>query len=73
MATIQYPATHDELAAAGYQFRNNKPCTGPTCNTLIYWYLTPNKRAMPMAFVADRDGKATFQPHFADCNDRKRF
>lgn len=66
MGKLKYPATDKELVAAGYEFKTNSDCSGPR-------FLTPKGKSIPMTTVGDRDGEVTYQPHFADCPDRKRF
>jgi hypothetical protein len=42
-----------------------KPCNGPTCKAMIYWFKLPSGKWM----CADADG----QPHWGTCPDRDRF
>jgi hypothetical protein len=73
---MKWPATSQELLVAGYRTERNdqhKPhwdfCRGRTCRAKILWLITPKGARMPVTREAD----GTWQTHFANCPDRKRF
>lgn len=73
---MKWPATSAEILAAGYHSERDlsgKPhwdvCRGPTCRAAILWLITPRGARMPV--TREKDG--TWQVHFANCPDRKRF
>lgn len=58
---MPFPATLDELRAAGYRFQEHSRCRG--CKAVIEWWITPAGKKMPMD-VTD-GGKV--ETHFATC------
>lgn len=63
---MAFPKTEQELAAAGYRFMKTEPCKGPTCDTMIAWYLTPKGKWMPLE-------EGTLEPHHAKCPNVEKF
>ena len=84
---MDWPATADELKAAGYRGRLWARCS--SCGRRILWALTPNDKMMPVEFAPAPDGPGVqmrvvevegreaklaplFQAHFASCPDADR-
>lgn len=65
-----WPATQQDIEAAGYQFAGMTQCSGSTCTDIIQWVKTPNGKRLPLTVMPDLE---TYRPHFADCPDVKRF
>ena len=64
---IRWPATADELNAAGYAATGQtKKCN---CGPLILWFLAPSKKWIPLSSV----GEAPYEPHHAACSRGKDF
>ena len=63
MPKLKWPATGEELKAAGYVSMNRSTCK--TCGAPIIWTHTPSGRTMPIETV----GKDRFQTHFVTCPD----
>jgi hypothetical protein len=66
---MKFPATSDELKAAGYEYDNDANCRG--CGAKIEWWITPKGKKMPMsvtstATIQHATGDVR-QPHFSDC------
>lgn len=68
-ATVQWPATGDELRDAGY--RPSTPRSRGICRSCegpIVWALTPAGRKMPLEELPEIEGQPPrFRPHFASC------
>jgi hypothetical protein len=64
---MPFPATLEELKAAGYVFDNDSACRG--CGGPIQWWKTPKGKFMPMD--VDLDGNS--KPHWATCPNAKDF
>jgi hypothetical protein len=69
---MKFPATKEELEAAGYLFDNDAKCRA--CGADMEWWITPNGKKMPMVVKEIRPGglmtpvqKLVRDPHFADC------
>lgn len=70
--------TKAKLEAAGYQFQDTSKCLAPTCDTTVYWFLTPKGKYMPMevAFLVFEGSDLPverYQPHFSKCEQARRF
>jgi hypothetical protein len=72
---VKWPATSDELKAAGYEYDNDSNCPG--CGAPVEWWITPNGKKMPLTVTktatihhATADVR---QPHFSDCPNAKDF
>lgn len=44
---MNFPATSNELRAAGYEYDNESTCRG--CGETIEWWITPKGNKMPMS------------------------
>lgn len=84
---MNWPATPDELSAAGYRGQRWATCT---CGARILWAFTPQGKRMPMELAPAPDGQPgvamrvvtvdgdqaqlapLFQTHFASCPDAGR-
>ena len=66
-AAIQWPATSEELKAAGYQNEGRSRCK--SCGAAITWALNPKTgRHIPLELVPDDDPEVRrFQAHFTTC------
>ena len=65
---IDWPATADELTAAGWRNRGSGRCA--SCGRPITWALTPAGRWAPLELIEDPDGEVRrYQSHFATCVD----
>jgi len=63
---IKWPATFDELEAAGYEyFGAGKKCA---CGVRFLWWIIPNGKFMPLSTVEDLRSV----PHRAVCENAKR-
>jgi hypothetical protein len=69
MPTLKWPATSDQMKAAGYLYDNEATCR--RCDATIEWWITPLGKKMPISIIrtatilhASPDLR---QPHFADC------
>lgn len=62
---ITWPATREQLWAAGYQWKKTRPCR--MCGRVIELHLTPKQQWMPLDHA---EGK--YEPHFATCEEYKR-
>ena len=60
---MDWPATADELKAAGYSGLRYGKCS---CGVVVVWARTPSGKKMPMERIADPD-QDRWQSHFADC------
>ena len=70
--------TLEKLREAGYSYEERGACADPTCKTVVFWFITPNKKWMPMEQIAPADplaGEALmrYQPHFVSCPGARRF
>ena len=65
---MKFPATVDELEAAGYVIAPAKPkeCS---CGTMLVWWITPNGKWMPISALKD----SRLVPHHAVCQRVKEF
>ena len=84
---MRWPATADELSAAGYHGTRWATCS--TCGRHILWATTPAGNAMPMELAPAPDGPGVqmrvaavegrkaqlaplYQAHFATCPDASK-
>jgi hypothetical protein len=71
----KYPASSDELKAAGYEYDNDSACRG--CQAPIEWWITPGGKKIPMSVIKPGDPLKTSaevrQPHFVDCPEAANF
>lgn len=69
--------TLEKLREAGYSYEERGACADPTCKTVVFWFITPNKKWMPMELISVPDGttarKEIYQPHFVSCPGARRF
>ena len=74
--------TLEKLREAGYEYVERGKCLAPACNVEIFWFVTPNKKWMPMerfsAPLPAGPGDAPappilFRPHFSSCPDARKF
>jgi hypothetical protein len=65
---VKFPATFDELEAAGYVIAPAKPkeCS---CGMTFLWWITPNGKWMPISSLKD----SRLVPHHAVCQRVKEF
>jgi len=72
---IKFPATSDQLKAAGYEYDSDSTCRG--CGAFMEFWITPNGKKMPISIVKVGDPLKTSaelrQPHFSDCPEAKSF
>lgn len=73
---MKFPASSDELKAAGYEYDNDAACRG--CGEPIEWWITPNSKKMPLVVQkksADllHASAEVRNPHWADCPNAKDF
>jgi hypothetical protein len=66
---IRWPATHDELLAAGWSFVKTTPCRGQTCLVTIQWFQSPSGRRAPLELTGD----GRYTSHFAKCPAAREF
>jgi hypothetical protein len=66
---MAFPKTFDALVKAGYMYSGQNVCKG--CGTRIEWWVTPNKRPIPLDLIIDRDSQVT--PHHATCSHVEQF
>lgn len=64
---MRWPATPDEIRAAGYEYDQASQCKA--CSRRIHWAWTPNRKRMPL----DRLSDGRLQPHWATCEYAERF
>lgn len=64
---MPFPATIEEMKAAGYKFDNDSHCRG--CGEKIEWWITPRNKKMPM----DVDADGNCESHWATCSAAKDF
>lgn len=64
--------TLEKLREAGYEYVERGKCLAPSCREQIYWFLTPNKKWMPMELWVTAEGER-YQPHFATCPESRKF
>jgi hypothetical protein len=66
---MNWPATSDEMKAAGYEYDNDAFCRG--CGEPIEWWITPKGKKMPVVVkktaTVQRATAEVREPHFADC------
>lgn len=70
--------TMEKLREAGYQYQERGRCMAPNCKVVIFWFITPNKKWMPMEIVAPATAEietevTKFQPHWASCPESRNF
>lgn len=66
---MPFPKTTETLRAAGYEFMDERRCSGASCRLVIQMWMTPNKRRIPL----DVDAAGNVQPHFATCASLGQF
>lgn len=66
---MKFPATSNELRAAGYEYDNDGVCRG--CGAPLEWWITPGGKKMPLVVIKTATIKHATddvrQPHFSDC------
>ena len=72
---LKWPATSDEMKAAGYEYDNDSTCRG--CEAPIEWWITPAGKKMPIT-VKKAGNVLLFsgevrEPHWASCPNAKDF
>ena len=76
MPGIKYPATSDELKAAGFEYVNDGVCRG--CGAPIEWFITPGGKRIPMD-VRKKEADLLMssaevrEPHFISCPEADSF
>jgi len=75
MMSVKFPATSDELKAAGYEYSNDANCRG--CGEKIEWWITPADKKMPMtvrstATIQHATGDVR-EPHWSTCPNASYF
>lgn len=72
---MKFPASADELKAAGYEYDNDSACRG--CQAPIEWWITPAGKKMPMTVKATgtllKASGDVRVPHWSDCPNAKDF
>ena len=74
---MKWPATSDQMKAAGYEYLNDSRCIGPNCGEEIEWWLSPHDKRQP--FSVRKAGNVLFnsgevrEPHHATCPDVDQF
>jgi len=72
---MKFPASSDELKAAGYEYDNDAVCRG--CQAAIEWWITPNGKKMPMSVAKAGPVLKTSAevriPHWSDCPNAQDF
>ncbi|HVB59123.1 MAG TPA: hypothetical protein VNE63_22170 [Candidatus Acidoferrales bacterium] len=64
---MNWPATMDALEDEGYGYTGtSKTCE---CGTTILWFVTPNKKWMPLSSIKD----SRLVPHHSVCDRIKQF
>lgn len=70
LKSSMWPATAEELSAAGWVDQHKqKWCT---CGAVLFWFLTPQRRWIPLEVVNQGDPPG-YRPHHANCRDVKNF
>lgn len=64
---MTWPATMDECAANGYFYAG--PAKTCDCGTQLMWFITPNKKWMPVSALKD----SKLVPHHSVCERVKQF
>jgi hypothetical protein len=72
---LKFPATSDELKAAGYEYTGDANCRG--CGETIEWWITNGGKKMPMsvrstATIQHATGDVR-EPHFVSCPNASDF
>lgn len=65
--TREFPSTMEEMVNIGYMFTGTARCN--RCKQQIEWWLTPNKKKMPMDFHSI----GPYRSHFATCPNADEF
>lgn len=65
----EFPSTFDELVTGGYVYSGQNACRG--CGKRIEWWMTPNKRPIPLDIMVDLEGPVI--PHHATCSYVEKF
>jgi len=72
---MKWPATSNEMRAAGYEYDNDSNCRG--CGQFIEWWISPKGTKMPISVLRSphplKSNEETRQPHFIDCSKAKDF
>jgi len=72
---VKFPATSNELRAAGYEYDNDGVCRG--CGAPMEWWITPSGKKMPLVVIKAAPLKVPSddmrQPHFQDCPAADQF
>ena len=72
---MKFPATSEEMKAAGYEYTNEGFCRG--CGEQIEWWITPKGKRMPItvkstATITRASGDVR-EPHWASCPKAEDF
>lgn len=72
---MKWPATSDQLKAAGYEYDNDSICRG--CKESIEWWITPRGAKMPISVKETATIKHASadlrEPHFSTCPNAEDF
>ena len=72
---LTWPATSDQMKAAGYEYDNESFCRG--CGNVIEWWVTPSGKKMPVSVVrtatVNKASGDVREPHFATCDRVNQF